>query len=166
MDLLIRQARLEDAESLVRILNPIIEAGIYTALDGPLTSEFERRFIESFPPCGILYVAEARQNGRVLGFQCAEPFADYSHTFDHVAIIGTYVDLSWQGQGVARQLSEATFEAAKKLGFEKLFAYVLADNARGLAFYSKLGFRIVGTARRQAKIGQRYVDEVMIEKFL
>jgi RimJ/RimL family protein N-acetyltransferase len=35
-----------------------------------------------------------------------------------------------------------------------------------LAFYSKLGFRIVGTARKQARIGQKYIDEIIIEKFL
>ena len=166
MDLLIRKARPDDAEPLVRILEPIIEAGIYTVLDGPLTVESERRFIERFPSRGVLHVAESRPHGQVVGFQCVEAFADYSHAFDHVAIIGTYVDLSHQGRGVGRRLSEATFEVARALGFEKLFAYVLADNERGLAFYTQIGFRIVGTARRQARIGQRYVDEVVIEMFL
>ena len=59
-----------------------------------------------------------------------------------------------------------TFDAARGKGYEKLFTYVRADNVGALAFYLGLGFRIVGTAQRQAKIGQRYVDEVIIERFL
>ena len=58
------------------------------------------------------------------------------------------------------------FLVGLELGFEKLFAYVMSGNARALTFYTKLGFRTVGTAKRQARIGQRYVDEVIIEKFL
>jgi len=43
---------------------------------------------------------------------------------------------------------------------------VRADNPASLAFHLKLGFRIVGMAQRQARFGQTYVDEVIIEKFL
>ncbi len=37
-------------------------------------------------------------------------------------------------------------------------------NQGAIEFYLKLGFRIIGTARRQAKIGRTYIDEVAIEK--
>jgi L-amino acid N-acyltransferase YncA len=47
MDIAIREARCDDAEAVVGILNPIIEAGEYTVLDGPLSVEAERRFIAS-----------------------------------------------------------------------------------------------------------------------
>jgi hypothetical protein len=43
---------------------------------------------------------------------------------------------------------------------------VRADNPVALQFYLNLGFRVVGTAERQARIGSTYVDEVFIEKFL
>ena len=46
--MLIREVRPEDAEAIVRILNPIIEAGVYTVMDTPLTVEFEREYIEKF----------------------------------------------------------------------------------------------------------------------
>ncbi len=48
MDLLIREVRVDDAAAIVRILNPIIEAGVYTVMDTPLTVEFEREYIEKF----------------------------------------------------------------------------------------------------------------------
>lgn len=166
MDLLIREVQPDDAQAIVRILNPIIEAGVYSVFDTPLTVEAEREYIVNFPQRGVFYVAEDRQEQKVAGFQSMEPFATYTRAFDHVAVLGTYVDLSHRRQGIGLRLSEATFEAARGKGYEKLFTYVRADNLESLTFYLKLGFRIVGTAQKQAKIGQKYVDEVIIEKFL
>jgi len=64
------------------------------------------------------------------------------------------------------RLSKVMFEATRRKGFEKIFTYVRADNQASLAFHEKLGFRIIGTADRQAKIDGKYVDEIFIEKFL
>jgi L-amino acid N-acyltransferase YncA len=163
MDLLIRKARPEDAEAIVGILNPIINSGAYTVLDTPLSVEFEREYITSFPDRGVFCVAERRQDHAILGLQSIEPFATYTHAFDHVGVIGTFVDLSHRRQGIGTHLSETTFEAAWREGYEKLFTYVRADNLASLAFHLKLGFRIIGTAQRQARIGTRYIDEIIIE---
>ena len=43
---------------------------------------------------------------------------------------------------------------------------LLADNDAALSTYTHQGFSIVGTASRHAKIDGRYVDEIMIERFL
>ena len=42
MDLLIRDAQPNDAEAIVKILNPIIETGVYTAFDTTFTVEAEQ----------------------------------------------------------------------------------------------------------------------------
>ena len=49
---------------------------------------------------------------------------------------------------------------------EKIFTFVRADNPAALQAYLHQGFQIVGTARRHTKIGGRYIDEIVIEKFL
>lgn len=91
MDVIVREARLGDAEAVVGILNPIIEAGRYTALDTPLTVDAERDYIADLPARAIFHVAESRQNGAVVGFQTMEPFATYTHAFDHVGVIETFL---------------------------------------------------------------------------
>jgi L-amino acid N-acyltransferase YncA len=166
MDLLVREVQPDDAEAIVGIFNPIIEAGVYTAFDTSFTVEAERDYILNFPPRGIFHVAERRQDRKVVGFQSMEPFATYTHAFDHVGVLGTYVDLTCRRQGIAAYLFEATFEAAMRKGYEKIFTFVRADNSPALSTYLKQGFQIVGTVRRQAKIKGKYVDEIMIEKFL
>jgi L-amino acid N-acyltransferase YncA len=166
MELLIRDAVPEDAEGIVGVLNPIIEAGTFTALDTPYTTESEREFISAFPSRGIFHVAEHPAERRIVGFQSVEPFATGTHAFDHVGVMGTYVDLACRRQGIARRLFEATFERARHSGYEKIFTYVRADNGAALATYLGQGFRTVGTAERHAKIGGVYIDEIMIERFL
>jgi L-amino acid N-acyltransferase YncA len=166
MGLLIRDAVPGDAEQIVGILNPIIEAGAFTALDTPFTKEAEREYIATFHDRGIFHVAERVSQQRILGFQSVEPFATYTHAFDHVGVIGTYVELTCRRQGIARQLFAATFERARQQGYEKIFTYVRADNDAGLATYLGQGFRVVGTAERHAKIKGVYIDEILIEKFL
>ena len=162
----VREVRPDDAEAILRVLNPIIEAGAYTALDTPFAVKAEQDFIRSFPLRGVFHVAEETTEQRVVGFQTLEPFATYTHAFDHVGVIATFIAMACRGQGVGCRLAEATFEQARRKEYEKLFTYVRADNHDALRFYRKLGFTVVGTAIRQAKIGGTYVDEVIIEKFL
>jgi len=158
----IRAMRLDDAEGITAVLNPIIAQGNLTVLHGPFTVAQERAFLAAFPSRGVFHVAEL--SGRIVGFQVSEPFAPFSPAFDHVASIGTYVEIDSQHRGIGRQLAEATFAQARLRGFEKFLTCVLAENEQALRFYSRLGFEIIGVATRQAKLGERYHDEVLIEK--
>ena len=174
--LLIRDVQPDDAEAVVALLNPIIESGLYTTFVEPFTPSFERAFIESFPARGHFIGAfedasdsafdDAHDNGQLRGFQVVTPAPGYTPALDHVAEIGTYVSLDYQQRGVAGQLFSATLERAKLHGFEKLLAWVRADNAAGLRSYRKCGFAEVGTAKRHAKVGGRYVDVVLLEYLL
>lgn len=166
MDLLVRDARPEDAEAIVGILNPIIEAGVYTAFDTAFTVEAEREYILKFPRRGVFHVAFCRHKHKVVGFQSLEPFATYTHAFDHVGILGTYVNLLQRRQGISKCLFRATFEAARRKGYEKILTFVRADNLVALATYLHHGFQLVGTAKRQAKLNGKYVDELIVERFL
>ena len=160
----IRDVRIEDAEEILAILNPIIAARCYTAMDTPFTVEVEREFIRTFPDRGIFLVAVDAASSRIVGFQNVSPFEKFTHAFDHVGIVGTYVDLDRRRQGIASALFAATFAAARRKGYEKFFTYVRADNDAGLNTYLRHGFRIVGTAERHAKIDGVYVDEIVIER--
>jgi L-amino acid N-acyltransferase YncA len=162
----IREARVEDAEDMIGILNPIIAARIYTALDTTFSIEEQRAFIENFPRRGIFHVAVDSTSNRVVGLQDVEPFGPFTHAFDHVGVIGTFVNLNRRRGGIATKLFAATFEAATRKGYEKLFTYVRADNDAALQTYLQQGFRVLGRAERHAKIDGSYIDEIMIEKLL
>jgi L-amino acid N-acyltransferase YncA len=164
MELRIRDVTPADAEAVCEVINPIIEARAYTIFDAPFTVDGEREYITRFPVRGVWKVAV--DDDRVVGFQVLEPLATYTRALDHVASLGTYVDLSLRRQGVARALFAATFAAARAKGYEKVFTFVRADNPAALATYQAHGFETIGTARRHARIDGRYVDEYLIERQL
>lgn len=166
MELVIREVRPDDAAGVARILNSAIETGRQTVFDTPFTVAAEREYIQGLPARAVFMVAEQRPAGEILGFQSMEPFATYTGAFDHVGVIGTYVDHGCRRQGIGKRLAEASFAAAQRQGYEKILTYVRSDNPNSLSFYLNLGFRVVGTAQKQAKIGDQYVDEIIIEKFL
>lgn len=166
MDLFVREVCVDDAAAIVAIMNPIIAAGVYTAFDTPFTIESEEAYIKNLSERAIFHVAIDRITQRVVGFQSMDPFATYTQAFAHVGVVGTYVDLACRRQGIATALFKATFEAARRKGYEKLFTFVRADNPSALATYLTHGFTIVGTARQHAKINGTYIDETIIERAL
>lgn len=56
-----------------------------------------------------------------------------------------YVLARFHGQGLAQDLLQAVLDQAAQDGFHTLWLGVFERNARGLAFYRKMGFRPVGT---------------------
>ena len=166
MELRIRHAEPDDAAGIVAIFNPIIEARSFTLFDTPFSVEAERSYIAGLTPRDIFHVAVRTSDNVIVGFQSMSPFASYTHALDHVGVIGTYVDLGSRRQGIAKSLFPATFVAARRKGYEKICTYILADNPAALATYQKHGFRIVGQAERHGKLRDRYVDVVIVERFL
>jgi len=166
VEVLIRDAKPDDAAGIVSLFNPIIEARSFTLFDTPFTIEAERSYIAGLAPRDIFHVAVRASDNAVVGFQSMAPFATYTHAFDHVGVIGTYVDLESRRQGIAKCLFHATFEAARRKGYEKIFTYIRADNPVALATYKQHDFRIIWKADRHAKLHGRFVDVIIVERLL
>jgi L-amino acid N-acyltransferase YncA len=164
--LLIREVTVDDAEAVAGVLNEAIVDGRFSLLDTPFSVQAERAYIAGFSPRGIFSVVELRDES-IVAFQSLEPFSQYAtHEHDHVLTMGTYVRVGFRRRGIASRLAASSFATARALGFEKIFTDIRADNLPSLAFHLVLGFTIAGTARRQARVGGRYLDVVFVERFL
>jgi ribosomal protein S18 acetylase RimI-like enzyme len=62
-----------------------------------------------------------------------------------VEIARFYVDKAHHGQGIAQTLMQAAVEAARELAGTTLWLGVWEHNLRAIAFYTKCGFRDVGS---------------------
>jgi ribosomal protein S18 acetylase RimI-like enzyme len=72
-----------------------------------------------------------------------------------------YVDRRWHGRGLAAPLMDAAKKAAGALGARQLWLSVWERNPRAVAFYTKSGFRIVGS--KDFWVGSdRQTDHVMV----
>lgn len=162
----VRKATPEDAEGVAAVLNGIIVGGSPTILDTPFSVEDERAYIEGLSPRSFIHVAESPGAG-IVGFQAVIPWSDFATTaHDHVATMGTFVAAAHRRRGVGASLARASFAAALALGYDKVFTDLRADNLDSLAYHLSLGFTVVGVARAQARVGDRDVDVLFVERFL
>lgn len=72
-----------------------------------------------------------------------------------------YVDATAHGTGVAQQLMREALLAARDLGGKDVWLGVWEQNARAIAFYSKMGFRDVGTQVFQLG-SDRQTDRILV----
>jgi L-amino acid N-acyltransferase YncA len=156
----------EDAESIIEVLNPIIQAGHYTIMDEPASVDDQIDFIRGFPERGIFNVAVCDDSRKVIGLQDVAPRSGGSRAFNHIGEISTFVALGSHRNGIGRSLSEMTFREARERGFLKLCATIRADNPQAVSFYLSQGFRIVGTAKKHALVKGNYIDEIFAEKLI
>ena len=147
------------------MLNGVIAGGRHSLLDTPFTVAEERAYIEALPERSFLHVAEiGRRRRRIPDGQSVEHLRD-----SRVRPRGDHGDLRGRGAQAERRgaaLAAVSFAAALRLGYEKIFTDLRADNLDSLAYHLALGFTIVGAARGHARVAGRDVDVVFIERFL
>ena len=162
----IRQGSADDAAGIAEVLNEVIVGGRHSLLDTPFSAEGERQYIEALPERAFIHVAETPENG-IVALQTVEPWSGFlTHEFDHVATMGTWVTAPLRRRGVGARLAQASFAAARAMGYEKVLTELRADNLESLSYHLSLGFAVVGTARRHARLQGRDIDVVFIELFL
>jgi L-amino acid N-acyltransferase YncA len=165
-DLTIRRATPDDAAGVALVINEAILGGSPSLLDTPFSEEDERAFIRSLPARAFIHVAELPGEG-IVGAQTITPAADHmTRELDHVATVGTWVAARHRRSGIGRRLAEESLAAARAAGFGKIFTDIRADNVISLGFHLSLGFRVVGTAVRHARVGERYYDVWLVERQL
>jgi len=65
---------------------------------------------------------------------------------NHVEVERFYITLDKQGRGLGRYMMDWVSEWAKKKDYVKLWLRSWEKNEKGIAFYKKMGMKIVGTA--------------------
>lgn len=137
MHISIRAYRTGDAAHMTEILNEIIGIGGTTAYLTPFTVEEMEAKIAGGGEMARWNVAvdEAEQ---IVGFQWAEPYP----TLPPEAVsIASFVRVGVVGGGIGSKLFATTSAQMRALGFEWINASIRSDNASGLSYYSKMGFK-------------------------
>lgn len=81
----------------------------------------------------------------------------------HVAELGLGVASAWRRQGLGRALlAAAVAEARRSPVLRRIQLRVFASNRAARALYEAAGFRLEGTQRGQVRIGDAYVDQLLM----
>ena len=134
--LAVRRVFSADAPALAVLLNAVIRAGGTTALEAEFTPEALDAAYLTGPKVFCCHVAED-ERGELAGFQT---LGRYPGLPEDVGDIGTFARIGGIQRGVGSALFAATRARAAALGLVAINATIRADNAGGLAFYTKQGF--------------------------
>lgn len=137
MNITIREARADDVGQMTELLNEIIEIGGTTAYLKPLAKDDFAKRVANAPSTASWSVA-CDENGRIVGFQWAEP---HDQLPKDAASIATFVRVGVVGGGIGTKLFEATKAKQRGFGVNWLNASIRSDNDSGLRYYSKMGFK-------------------------
>ena len=149
---LIRRAEAADAASLADFAARIF-ADTFAAGNRPedMAAHLADRFgvrqqSEEIADPGILtFVVE--EEGRLIGYTQVRriPPPECVTGEEPVELGRFYVDRSWHGRGLASRLMAVVLDAALELEGRTLWLAVWEHNPRAIAFYTKCGFRDVGS---------------------
>jgi RimJ/RimL family protein N-acetyltransferase len=162
---LIRRANPADAEQIVLGINAICSEG---------ESFYTTRFVNTPQWDAVLYHPEtvpdhfllvAEWNGRIVGAGRLFPGGEYT-LFNHVAELGIFVLKPFRRQKFGTQLLTQLMLWATQSGLEKITLATFSTNLPAILFFEKQGFLQEGQMRNQIKIENRFVDLLLMGKFL
>lgn len=84
----------------------------------------------------------------------------------HIVNIGIHISPEYRGLGIGSRMLDYAGEWAKGHGFKKLEANIFTTNRRSLHLFERAGFVEEGMRQKRIRIGQQYIDEVLIGKIL
>jgi len=148
MDLLIRFAKMEDAEELLALYTPYVTDTVITfEYEVPSLEEFKDRMRQTMRKYPYLV---AEQNGEILGYSCAGAFKGRA-AYDWAVETTIYIRKDRQKTGVGKKLYEALEKVLHAQNICNLYAcigypeiedkYLTKNSAQ---FHAHLGYRMVG----------------------
>ena len=170
MDLLIRFAKMEDAEELLALYTPYVTDTVITfEYEVPSLEEFKDRMRQTMKKYPYLV---AEQNGEILGYSCAGAFKGRA-AYDWAVETSIYVDENVKHKGVGRKLHEALETVLKEQGIlnmEACIGYPEVEDEyldkNSVNFHAHMGYRMIGEFKKCGYKFNRWYDMVWMEKMI
>ena len=161
---LIRPARPDDAAGILAILNPIIAETTITFSPNRLSeSDFQDALSENKNQGAPYLVAE--DCGVIAGYAKYGPFRA-GEGYARIVEITVHVTPTARGKGLGRRLVDALNDHARAAGIRSLIAGISSENVSAVEFHKKLGFEHVGLVQQAGYKFGRFIDLVLMQKFV
>ena len=149
--MIVRISSAADSAGMTMVLNAVIAEGGTTAHETPMTEAEVRDHYIDGPD--VLSSVVALDGDIIIGWQSVGWWHDDPH-------IGTFVQPGLQAKGTGGSLFAATLGVLRAGDLDRIIAWIRADNAPGLAYYARIGFRDIGTDPQFALSDGRKVGRV------
>ena len=157
MDIIIKEARTEDAVKLIEYTKIVgaqtdnLSFGKEGAGDTPEVEEFIKRI--NSDPKSVMYFAW--KNDDIVG---SANISGMKRRMSHRANFAISVAKSEWGSGIGSALLEKCISFAKDNGIEIINLDTRSDNIRAISLYKKFGFIKIGQMPAFSKINGEYID--------
>jgi len=163
--LVVRPAAPAEAPQVIAAVDAVCRERRYMMTDRFVPGPAWQEALGMAPRSGwkLLLVAECEK--RIVGWcrvfaETVSPFAR------HVAEVGIGVIEPYREIGIGTHLLRRAIRAAREARLEKLTATAFAINERALNLFIGRGFKVTGRRYRQFNLDGRYIDELLLERFL
>lgn len=161
MGVRVRAATSDDAPGICVVYNQGIEDRIATfETETRTTDDIAHWFGDDACPVVI-----AEEDGQILGFAATSAYGA-RQCYAGIREFSIYVHGEAKRRGIARLLLVALFDAAAQAGCWKITSRIFPENTASLELCKSLGFRVVGTHIRHAKLDGEWRDVVTVERLL
>jgi len=159
--MIIRKAISADAARVAEIWNAEIRAGVSTFNSVEKSTDDIAGMIAGH---GAAFLVAEHQDA-VIGFATYFPFRGgigYQHSKEHTI----YFAEGSRGLGAGRALMDALLVAAKEDGVHSMMAGISGENTAGIRFHTALGFKQVAHVPEVGYKFDRWMDLILMQKFL
>ena len=84
----------------------------------------------------------------------------------HILNLGLHLREAYRGLGIGSEMLAYAEAWALQQGFKKLEASIFTGNKRSLHIFNRAGFKEEGVRRVRVRVGNDYLDEVLVGKVL
>ena len=159
----IRVATLDDAAAIAEIYNQGIEDRVATYETDRPSAEDQRTWLQSI--AGRYPAVVARIDAEITGWAAAGPYRERA-CYRGIGEFSMYVHRDWRRRGVGDRLLAGLISEAERLGLWKLLSRIFPFNEASRALCRKHGFREVGAYEKHARLDDRWLDVVIVERLI
>jgi phosphinothricin acetyltransferase len=161
--MLIRRATESDAEAIATVWNPYIRDTAVTFNPVEKSGADVAQMIADRDRLG--HATFVAVDAGVIGFATYAQFrggAGYATCMEHTILLAPEA----RGLGAGRGLMTAILAHARRAGAHQMIAGVSAENPDGIAFHAAAGFAEIARVREAGHKFDRFIDLVLMQKFL
>jgi ribosomal protein S18 acetylase RimI-like enzyme len=166
--IVLRHILKEDLDDIWDNYNEVIDEGKYQPSFTKVVDKFEKIswYNELLGFGNLCIVAEYKgtSSSKIVG-QCTIHHDEWEAS-EHVGLLGIIISKNFRNLGLGEKLMEYAMAEAKKNGKSKIVLGTLVTNIPAIHLYEKLGFRRIGIRQKQFYMKKKYIDELLMEKWL
>ena len=162
----LRTPKWEDLDDLLELINSLVEEKAEITRTEKVSREEEIDFLSkvlSRLEKDETFYSVAEVGGKVVAISEIIRRSGYEK---HVGVIGIAIKNGLRDSGIGTEMMKTLVKQAQEIGLKVLTLTTFASNKRAIHVYEKIGFVQTGTVPKKHFKEAKYIDEVIMTKFL